>query len=270
MHFYPHNIPDFNNSTRHLTRVQRSVYRDAIELYYDKEKHLDVDICKLEKRLLCVNDEEKDALKYILEEFFIKTDEGYFHERCDAEILKYRKNTTAKAIAGIASAQSKKERKRYVQQNSTDVQQPLNSVQQTNNQELITNNYEIVKEKINKKEKTDLDSFPETQKSFNIFWNLYPKKTGKAEALKSWRKKKPDIDKVVSSLRWQVESQQWKQGFIPNPSTYINQERWDDEPQKEIIGTVATLNKAESLYQRNLDAVKNWVPPEMRGKNGSV
>ena len=97
MNFYPHHIKDFNNSTRHLTRVERSVYRDAIELYYDTESPLIDDIDKLSRRLLATSDEEKTALKDILNEFFELTEDGYYHDRCDKEIAKYRANTSAKA-----------------------------------------------------------------------------------------------------------------------------------------------------------------------------
>lgn len=68
---------------------------------------------------------------------------------------------------------------------------------------------------------------------FLEFWNKYPKKTGKDEAHKSWKKKKPNVDHVLKTLAWQVESEQWtkQQGqFIPNPTTYLNQGRWQDEP----------------------------------------
>ncbi len=141
MNFYPHHIKDFNNSTRHLTRVERSVYRDAIELYYDSEFSLTHDILSLSRKLLCRTDEEKDALSSILSEFFLKTDDGFFHERCDAEISKYRANTSAKARAGIASAKARKEK---AQQKSTGVEQVLtvcstNQEPVTSNQEPITN-----------------------------------------------------------------------------------------------------------------------------------
>jgi hypothetical protein len=71
---------------------------------------------------------------------------------------------------------------------------------------------------------------------FEEFWNIYPKKTGKDKALPAWRKKKPKIDDVLKALAWQIESEQWnKQGgqFIPNPTTYINEGRWKDEPPTE-------------------------------------
>jgi len=142
MHFYPHNIADFNNATRHLTRVERSVYRDAIDLYYDTESPLQSDcfdrLCRV---LLCRTDEERAALESVLGEFFMLSDAGYSHERCDAEIEKYRLNSTAKARAGKASAEARKNKR------STHVDHVLNSVQQTNNQELITNNQELITNK---------------------------------------------------------------------------------------------------------------------------
>ena len=123
MNLYLRHIGDFNNATRHLTRVERSVYSDAIELYYDTEQALQcADIGKLERRLLCVTDDEKQALKDVLSEFFVLTDAGYTHSRCDAEIAKYRANTSAKARAGIASAAARKQNSTPTQQNSTPVE----------------------------------------------------------------------------------------------------------------------------------------------------
>ena len=133
MNYYPHHIGDFNNATRHLTRVERSVYRDAIELYYDTETPLTSDIERLQKRLICDTEEEKKALRFVLSEFFFATDEGFRHERCEAEIEKYHANTSAKARAGIASAAKRK-------QKSTHVEHVLSVC--TTNHEPITNNQE--------------------------------------------------------------------------------------------------------------------------------
>ena len=123
MNLYLRHIGDFNNATRHLTRVERSVYSDAIELYYDTEQPLQcVDLPALERRLLCRSDDEKQALLAVLGEFFVMTDAGYTHARCDAEIAKYRANTSAKARAGIASAAARKQKPAEVEQKSTPVE----------------------------------------------------------------------------------------------------------------------------------------------------
>lgn len=144
MNFYPHHISDFNNATRHLTRVERSVYRDAIELYYDTESVLTDDVDRLQRKLLCRSDEEKQALIDVLDEFFDLHDDGYFHERCDHEISKYRANISAKAKAGIASAKARKQKAVDRKHNSTRVKSSSTAV---HNQEPITNNQEESREK---------------------------------------------------------------------------------------------------------------------------
>jgi len=71
---------------------------------------------------------------------------------------------------------------------------------------------------------------------FLEFWNSYPKKTGKDKALASWRKKKPKINDVLVALAWQKDSDQWNKNngqFIPNPATYLNEGRWQDEQPRE-------------------------------------
>jgi hypothetical protein len=67
---------------------------------------------------------------------------------------------------------------------------------------------------------------------FGEFWQAYPKKVGKDAAYKSWVKVKARIDDVMPALTWQKESDQWQRNdgqYIPNPATYLNQGRWQDE-----------------------------------------
>lgn len=221
MNYYPHHIGDFNNATRYLTRVERSLYRDAIELYYDTESELTLDFNQLSRKLLANTGNEKEALKLVLNDFFIMTDTGYFHDRCNQEIEKYRSNTSNKAKAGIASALAR-------QQKATPVQQVFNEPV-TNNQEPITINHKPIS--IIKPSRTKvLDSY------FEDFWYKYPKKVGKEAALKAWNKMKPDIIQVIDAINWQRESKQWQQEdgkYIPNPATYLNQGRWMDEAPEQ-------------------------------------
>ena len=217
MNYYPHHIGDFNNATRHLTRVERMLYRDAIELYYDTESELPLDFNKLARKLLAITDDEKTALKVVLDDFFLITDTGYFHERCNIEITKYHSNTSNKAKAGIASALAR-------QQKSTDVKHMFNEPI-TNNHKPITNNHKPITN-IKPLRTKVLDTY------FEDFWYFYPKKVGKDAAIKAWNKVNPDILLVSDALKWQKESKQWQQEdgkYIPNPATYLNQGRWQDE-----------------------------------------
>ena len=137
MNYYQHHIGDFDKSTRHLTRVERSLYRDLIELYYDTEKPIDIDLERVSRKVMANSDEEKKAFYSVIDEFFEKKEDGYHNHRCDYEIEKYHSNSKAKSKAGKISA-AKRAAKR--EQNSTRVEQVSNEIQLTNNHKPITNN----------------------------------------------------------------------------------------------------------------------------------
>lgn len=125
MKHYPHHISDFNNATRHLTRVERSLYRDLIELYYETEQPLPIEVADVARRI--VANELSTDVERMLNEFFTKTPQGWFHGRCDEEITKYQGNNSQRAQAGKASAAKKALKKHQaLNGNLTSVEIPLN------------------------------------------------------------------------------------------------------------------------------------------------
>lgn len=82
------------------------------------------------------------------------------------------------------------------------------------------------------------------EKRFDEFWTAYPKKVGKKAAWSSWNKLRPDAelhDKIMTAIGKARATDQWQREngrFIPNPATWLNQGRWDDEyeegPPNEI------------------------------------
>lgn len=75
-----------------------------------------------------------------------------------------------------------------------------------------------------------------TDHRFAFFWNEYPKKVGKGDAWKSWQRLKISdtmARSIVLSVRQHRKTEQWQREhgrYIPNPSTFLNQRRFDDEP----------------------------------------
>jgi len=125
MNYYPHHIGDFNSATRHLTRLERSVYRDMLDLYYDTEAPLTLDKDVLCRLLIARSNEERTAVEQVLNEFFTETDEGWRHSRCDSEIEKYHAQREAKSAAGKASAAKRAQKsQRPLNSRSTPVEQP--------------------------------------------------------------------------------------------------------------------------------------------------
>jgi hypothetical protein len=67
---------------------------------------------------------------------------------------------------------------------------------------------------------------------FEIFWNAYPKKVNRKEAITAFKKVKISLDIIIAAIENQKNSDQWKKDkgkFIPYPSTWLNKERWLDE-----------------------------------------
>lgn len=77
---------------------------------------------------------------------------------------------------------------------------------------------------------------------FEAFWKEYPNKKGKGAAKKSWLKINPDtelFERIMEALRLVKGSRQWQKNngeFIPHPATWLNQTRWEDDPEGVSIG----------------------------------
>lgn len=88
---------------------------------------------------------------------------------------------------------------------------------------------EIEKEKENEIEN---ECYKNPPSPFERFWLAYPRKVGKADARKAFAKVKVPIETLLSAIEQQTRSEQWttENGrFIPNPATWLNQGRWEDE-----------------------------------------
>ena len=66
---------------------------------------------------------------------------------------------------------------------------------------------------------------------FAEFWNAYPRKVAKPDALKAWAKLKPDPDLQAAILdALAIQARAWTdKKYIPHPATWLNGRRWEDE-----------------------------------------
>ena len=78
------------------------------------------------------------------------------------------------------------------------------------------------------------------QQRFKQFWTAYPKKQGKGAAEKAWMKLKPSealTNQMLEALELAKKCTQWNRDggqYIPNPATWLNQKRWEDEYRDDI------------------------------------
>lgn len=87
---------------------------------------------------------------------------------------------------------------------------------------------------------------------FDEFWAVYPKKDAKQAAIKAWNKLKPDDElkqNIIDSVRRNIDGK-WKDSerrYIPNPATYLNGARWEDESATDTQDEEPVLTLREQL-----------------------
>lgn len=125
-----------------MSRLTRWIYRDMMDVYYDTEKPLPINLELLCDMLGVEVEEERKIVERILRFKFTKTEIGYLHDRCELELEEYKKK------GDIARENGKKGgRKPNPAQTNQEPSGLANGTGSEANQEPITNNQEPVKKK---------------------------------------------------------------------------------------------------------------------------
>lgn len=104
MNYFPFHIGDYRSGTMHLTNDEDLAYRRALDWYYDTEKPIPLETQWVARRLRV---ETKD-LETVLQDFFVRTDEGWVHERCDQEIAQFQQMQAKNRANGAKGGRPKK------------------------------------------------------------------------------------------------------------------------------------------------------------------
>jgi len=230
VNYYEHHLGDYMRDTAHLSMLEDAAYRRLLDAYYVREKPLPADLRECYKLARASSKQEREAVAYVLREFFTLGDDGHHQARADEEIAKFR----AKSEKARASINARWERTRAEQQsnnerNTDDIHRaPVPSPQSPDTNTPPTPSRGKVHE------------FPP---GFDRLWSVYPRKVGKDAAAKAFAKRKPDsalVETMVKAVEAQRTSRDWtKDGgqFIPHLSTWLNEGRWMDE-----IGSFSQAN----------------------------
>lgn len=114
---------------------------------------------------------------------------------------------------------------------------------------------------------------------FDSFWAAYPRKVGKDAARRAFDKRKPDaglLRLMLDAIADQAASAGWlKEGgqFIPHPSTWLNEGRWQDEgispgatsaPPATVSSDAA--DKTADLLRQQAEHIARLEDPEAKAR----
>ncbi len=97
---------------------------------------------------------------------------------------------------------------------------------------------------------------------FDTFWLAYPAKLAKTAAIRAWNAITPDAalaDRIVADVQARRNSHDWTKDmgrFIPHPSTYLNQRRWED--LRETLAPVAAPGDRKPVGQMTEQEILEW------------
>lgn len=146
----------------------------------------------------------------------------------------------------IYKNETKEIEKRVIKIIGVPINQPMNTYMLNNQEVLIEKSKGYIQknqEGIDKKVKENNTSINNTsinikeinKERFETFWKQYPKKVNKFKSEEWFRKNKPDeilFNHIIKKLEMFKKSNEWKKEngkYIPHPTTWLNQKRWEDE-----------------------------------------
>lgn len=97
------------------------------------------------------------------------------------------------------------------------------------------------------------------EKSFNEFWEVYPKKVDKKIAQKLWDNLAPDNELkniIIAAVKRQAQSEEWRKDngqFVPYPSTWLRRRRWEDEPT-----TPTVVESGDGVHSYDVDKILKY------------
>ena len=255
MHYYSHNINDFNNATIYLTIEEECMYHRALAWYYSNELPLPKDKAKIYRYLRATTKKLQTAVNNILDDFFTEKEDGFHQSRCDSEIAEYQ-SKQAKAIeAGKASANAR----RKLNENKADVEQDNNDRSTTVQQEINDRSTDvqptIKQEPINKNQLNNSLSNADEQKTADaVLEKAEQVKQANAQDIQNWVV--PTLDSMQAIL--------FQAGF----QGQLNQKDYDRHASdfKVYFAEQAILGKPIATDSLRKNKLRDWIVRDAQKK----
>lgn len=250
MHFYQFNIADYRKDTWHLTPIEHYIYRELLDICYLNEIPINGGLLSIRRRLKLTETDDL-LIEGILDEFFIKTDDGYINNRVNLELSRiYDKSDKAReSVKKRWDKANVYERNTNVYERNTNAILPNTSIPNTsipNTQNISTNVDILAKPKKHTTEKLLLMDFGIDEDLADDFVKLR-------------KAKRAPITKTVCK---QLQNEATKAGIAINQAVEICISRtwqnfnasWDWKNTKPINGT--TYKTREQLRQEGTDKAR--------------
>jgi len=100
MNYFEYHLGDYAKDAGHLTMLRDGAYLRLMAAYYSREKPLPLDLKQCFELTRCTSKSDREAIEYVIQNFFSKEEDGYHQKRCDEEIARvHGKSETGRSNA---------------------------------------------------------------------------------------------------------------------------------------------------------------------------
>lgn len=104
--------------------------------------------------------------------------------------------------------------------------------------------------------------------SFDRFWDAYPKKKSKGQAIRAWEKVNPDeqlVVNILAAIERAKTQEDWirdRGRYIPYPATWINARGWEDELEVVVEPAGPKPKRLPTPEEEREHLAMTWRPEE--------
>lgn len=197
-------IGDYLADTSRLTTEQHGAYLLLLMDYWRSGRLPDDD--KVLAQIAKLNNDAWSNARAMLEHFFSIEDGFWIHKRVEQEMQNSQENKQKNHKRAVTAANA---RWKNATSNAT-----------SNAKEMLE---ECPSPSPSPSKKNNIYT-----EQFELFWKSYPRHENKKESAKAFAKIKTELTILLKAIEVQKQSKQWKDGYIPHASTWLNQCRWED------------------------------------------
>lgn len=223
-------VADYLGDTHHLNAAEHGAYLLLLMGMWRSGGTLPANDANLARLARC-SPEEWAQIKGAVLPFFRRSRGRITQNRLAVEMAKYESISCKRSNAGKTGASKK--------HNLNNMDGMANADQLPKKPEAIaTITRTITKEESNDSSKSDANASSCARlrsTDFDEFWLAYPKKKGKGSARPAFKRARGKAEQARIMAGLAQANAAWRDiepRFIPHPTTWLNDERWLDEPEQ--------------------------------------
>jgi uncharacterized protein YdaU (DUF1376 family) len=210
-------------STRHLTLEEKGAYSELLDHHF-LHGSIPTDMKRI-GAILGVSTQKARKTWASLAKFFYEKDGAFFQKRMVKELTKAAEISEKRANAARAKWDANAHANAHANAD--------------NNSQLTINN-------------KDITPLVRTATRFDEWWDAYALKKNRKKALAIWKRRKLDSmadELIADAMKRHEHDDDWKRGFQPHPTTYLNGDRWNDELTTSRPGTDRQTTRETDLQR---------------------